>query len=263
MPVADGGEGETCEALAAALGGEWREAIVSDPLGRPIPAPWLSLQDGRAVVEAAAAVGLPLLARSERDPLRASSRGLGELLLAVHAESPASVIVGLGGSATVDGGAGMRGACASSRFRPSSCATCGRRFATPQGCSVLQKGATEGGPEARAPARRDGRAQAVRRSRGAGAAGGLGAALAALGQISSREPRRFSTSSASTKLLRATTSSSRARGRSTRRPPRKGAGRDRATVRGRGRPLCRLRRTRTRRDLRCRDDCALRRAGPR
>ncbi|HEU5264626.1 MAG TPA: glycerate kinase, partial [Gaiellaceae bacterium] len=107
MPVADGGEG-TCDALVAALGGSWRESVVSDPLGRPTPARWLSLPDGRAIVEAAAAVGLPLLAREERDPLRASSRGLGELLLAVCAESPASVVVGLGGSATVDGGAGMR-----------------------------------------------------------------------------------------------------------------------------------------------------------
>jgi glycerate kinase len=66
------------------------------------------LPDRRAVVEAAAAIGLPLLARSERDPLRASSRGLGELLAAALAESPPGLLVGLGGVATVDGGAGLR-----------------------------------------------------------------------------------------------------------------------------------------------------------
>jgi len=65
LPIADGGEG-TCEALALALGGEWREAVVSDPLGRPLPARWLLFSDGRAVVEAAAAIGLPLLAPEEQ-----------------------------------------------------------------------------------------------------------------------------------------------------------------------------------------------------
>ena len=75
LPVADGGEG-TAESLHAALGGEWREAVVSDPLGRPVSARWLLLPDGGAVVEAAAAIGLPLLAARERDPLVTSSRGL-------------------------------------------------------------------------------------------------------------------------------------------------------------------------------------------
>ena len=107
LPVADGGEG-TADALHAALGGTWHQAIVSDPLGRPHRASWLVLPDGRAVVEAAAAIGLPLLAPAERDPLVASSRGLGELVLAALRESPAALVVGLGGSATVDGGAGLR-----------------------------------------------------------------------------------------------------------------------------------------------------------
>ena len=107
LPIADGGEG-TADALHAALGGEWRQAIVSDPLGRPVSARWLLLPDGRAVVEAAAAIGLPLLADDERDPLVASSRGLGELVLAALHEQPRALLVGLGGSATVDGGAGLR-----------------------------------------------------------------------------------------------------------------------------------------------------------
>jgi len=107
LPIADGGEGTT-DALYAALGGEWRQAIVSDPLGRPVSAKWLLLPDGRAVVEAAAAIGLPLLADDERDPLIAASRGLGELVLAALLEQPRALLVGLGGSATVDGGAGLR-----------------------------------------------------------------------------------------------------------------------------------------------------------
>jgi len=181
MPVADGGEG-TCEALAAALGGEWREAIVSDPLGRPIPARWLSLPDGRAVVEAAAAIGLPLLARSERDPLRASSRGLGELLLAVLVESPASVVVGLGGSATVDGGAGMR-ECVRELPVP-TVVLCDVRTRLRDAARLFgpQKGATEEGVkelERRLDAMDELRPFAD--LEGAGAAGGLGAALAALG----------------------------------------------------------------------------------
>jgi glycerate kinase len=181
MPVADGGEG-TCEALAAALGGEWREAIVSDPLGRPIPARWLALPDGRAVVEAAAAIGLPLLARSERDPLRASSRGLGELLLAVLAESPASFVVGLGGSATVDGGAGMR-ECVR-ELSVSTVVLCDVRTRLRDAARLFgpQKGATEEGVS-----ELERRLEAMHELRpfadleGAGAAGGLGAAFAALG----------------------------------------------------------------------------------
>ena len=107
LPIADGGEG-TADALRGALGGEWREAIVSDPLGRPVSTHWLLLDDGRAVIEAAAAIGLPLLTPEERDPLVASSRGLGELALAAFREEPRELLVGLGGSATVDGGAGVR-----------------------------------------------------------------------------------------------------------------------------------------------------------
>ncbi|HTR33050.1 MAG TPA: glycerate kinase, partial [Gaiellaceae bacterium] len=106
-PVADGGEG-TAAVLHAALGGDWRTAAVSDPLGRTVGARWLLLGDGTAVVDAAEAVGLPLLADGELDPLRATTRGLGELLLATLAEQPTSLLVGVGGTATVDGGTGMR-----------------------------------------------------------------------------------------------------------------------------------------------------------
>ncbi|HSF61664.1 MAG TPA: glycerate kinase [Gaiellaceae bacterium] len=181
MPVADGGEG-TCDALVAALGGSWRESVVSDPLGRPTPARWLSLPDGRAVVEAATAIGLPLLAREERDPLRASSRGLGELLLAVFAESPASVVVGLGGSATVDGGAGMR-ECVRELPVP-TLVLCDVRTRLRDAARLFgpQKGATGDGVrelERRLAAMDELRPYAD--LEGSGAAGGLGAALAALG----------------------------------------------------------------------------------
>ncbi len=90
-PVADGGEG-TAAVIQQALGGTWHEASVSDALGRPVAAGWLLLGDGTAVVESAQAIGLPLLRRNERDPLRTSSRGLGELLLAAAAEHPARAL---------------------------------------------------------------------------------------------------------------------------------------------------------------------------
>ena len=107
LPVADGGEG-TAAVIFKAVGGTWRSAAVSDPLGRPIAAQWLLLDDGTAVVEAAAAAGLPLLAPDELDPTTTSTAGLGELILATLADKPTSLFVCVGGTATVDGGVGMR-----------------------------------------------------------------------------------------------------------------------------------------------------------
>jgi glycerate kinase len=127
-------------------------------------------------------VGLPLLAPGERDPLRASSRGLGELVLAALGTQPEALVVGLGGSATVDGGAGMREV-----LHGLPCPTlvlCDVRT-TLDGAARLfgpQKGATPEGVlelERRLAAITDLRAVAHRP--GAGAAGGLGAAFAALG----------------------------------------------------------------------------------
>jgi glycerate 2-kinase len=106
-PVADGGEG-TAAVIHAALGGTWRTAVVSDALGRPVAADWLLLEDGTAVVESAQALGLPRLRLHELDPLRATSRGLGELLLATLAVRPSSLLVCVGGTATMDGGVGLR-----------------------------------------------------------------------------------------------------------------------------------------------------------
>ena len=106
LPVADGGEG-TLDVVAPALGGKWREAEVTDPLGREVRARWVLLEDGTALVESAEAIGLGLVAEEERDPLAASSRGLGELILEVLAADPTQLVVFLGGTATVDGGAGL------------------------------------------------------------------------------------------------------------------------------------------------------------
>jgi glycerate kinase len=102
LPVADGGEG-TLDVLHSALGGEWREAEVSDAFGRPRVARWLVTADGTALLEAAEVIPLD----PERlDPFAASSRGLGEVIRAVG--QPRQLHIGLGGTANVDGGAGLR-----------------------------------------------------------------------------------------------------------------------------------------------------------
>jgi glycerate kinase len=181
LPVADGGEG-TGESLATALGGTWRSEVVSDPLGRPVSATWLLLPDGRAVVEAAAAIGLPRLAAGERDPLAASSRGFGELVQAALRSSPVALLLGLGGSATVDGGAGLREVV---RELPVPTTVLCDVRTTLGGAARLfgpQKGATVEGVrllEERLAAMAELRPYAE--LSGSGAAGGLGAALAALG----------------------------------------------------------------------------------
>jgi glycerate kinase len=178
-PIADGGEGTT-EVLFAALGGRWQEALVSDPLGRPVRARWLALPDGTAVVESAEAIGLGVL--EERDPLRASSRGLGELVAAAVAEGPRALVVGLGGSATVDGGAGMREILPALPVPTVALCDVATRLADAARLYAPQKGAT-----AEAVVELERRLAAMQDLTpfadvpGAGAAGGLGAALAALG----------------------------------------------------------------------------------
>jgi glycerate 2-kinase len=185
-PVADGGEG-TASVIHAALGGEWRTAVVADPLGRPVAATWLLLDDGTAVVDAAAAIGLPLLREDERDPLRATSRGLGELLLATLAAQPASLLVGVGGTATVDGGVGMRGVLGSwLRDVPIRIACDVRNPLLGERGAARVFGPQKGADpdcvdelEARLAALKE--LAAVRDLPGAGAGGGLGAAFAAMG----------------------------------------------------------------------------------
>jgi glycerate kinase len=111
-PMADGGEG-TLAAIAAALGDrcERRMAAVHDPLGRPVAAEWLLVDEGHgAFLERAAASGLARLAPEERTPesaRRASTRGTGELIRDALDAGVRQITIGLGGSATTDGGAGM------------------------------------------------------------------------------------------------------------------------------------------------------------
>ena len=105
LPLADGGEG-TLEILTDALDGSIREAAVSDPLGRRIRAKYGTAGD-LAVIEVAQACGLGLLSPVERNPLTATTRGVGELILAAFRDGCRRFLVGLGGSATCDGGAGM------------------------------------------------------------------------------------------------------------------------------------------------------------
>jgi glycerate 2-kinase len=181
LPVADGGEG-TALVLHAALGGEWRSARVADPLGRPVEARWLLLPDGRGVVEAAAAIGLPLLALEERDPRRASSRGLGELVLAALDGGATSLVVALGGSATVEGGAGLLSVVSELPVPTRALCDVRTRLADAARLFGPQKGAS-----AEDVAFLEERLAAMDELRpfaelpGSGAAGGLGAALAFLG----------------------------------------------------------------------------------
>ncbi len=107
VPLADGGEGTT-ETICRAAGGELLSCRVHDALGREVSAPYAWLPDSRLVVcEMSAAAGLAQLAPNERDPLRASTFGVGELLRAALARQPREIVIGLGGSATNDGGFGL------------------------------------------------------------------------------------------------------------------------------------------------------------
>ena len=107
IPIADGGEG-TVQALVAATGGSLRQTLVRGPLGAPVRATWGMLGDATtAVIEMAAASGLPLLASDERNPLTACTWGTGELVRAALDAGVTSIILGIGGSATNDGGTGF------------------------------------------------------------------------------------------------------------------------------------------------------------
>ena len=107
VPVADGGEG-TVQALVDATGGTMMEQVVTGPLGEPVKAFYGLLGDGRtAAIEMAAAAGLPLVPPEKRDPRKTTTFGVGELILAAYTRGSRHFIIGIGGSATNDGGAGM------------------------------------------------------------------------------------------------------------------------------------------------------------
>lgn len=107
VPMADGGEG-TAEVICDALGGSWVNCTAYDPLGREIEARYVWVEEGKlAIMEMSEVAGMRRLCESERDPLRANTFGVGEMLLNAARRSVDQIIIGLGGSATNDGGFGM------------------------------------------------------------------------------------------------------------------------------------------------------------
>src|SRR4029453_3229032 len=107
VPMADGGEG-TAEAICEARGGSWLKCRAHDPIGREIEARYGWIEDGKlAVMEMSEAAGMRRLSEDERDPVRATTFGVGEMILNAASRGAIEIIIGLGGSATNDGGFGM------------------------------------------------------------------------------------------------------------------------------------------------------------
>jgi glycerate kinase len=107
VPMADGGEG-TAEAICEARSGSWLKCKAHDPIGREIDARYGWIEDGKlAVMEMSEAAGMRRLAENERDPVRATTFGVGEMILDATSRGANEIIIGLGGSATNDGGFGM------------------------------------------------------------------------------------------------------------------------------------------------------------
>ncbi len=106
-PIADGGEG-TVDAIVSATGGEWIEKSVKNPLGKPILAKYgINIKTQTAIIEMAAASGITLISESERNPLHTTTYGVGELILDAIQKGCRKFVIGIGGSATNDGGIGM------------------------------------------------------------------------------------------------------------------------------------------------------------
>lgn len=105
-PLADGGEG-TVDALIAGLGGECVEITVTGPMHTPVNAKYGILHDGTAIMEMSAAAGITLVAHDERDPMIATTYGVGEMIADAIKRGCRRFLIGIGGSATNDGGVGM------------------------------------------------------------------------------------------------------------------------------------------------------------
>ena len=191
VPVADGGEG-TVDAVVDCLGGCKVTAEVSDPLGRPVLAEY-GIAGELAIIESAAACGLTLLAPEERNPLVTTTLGLGELILDALRHGCKRFIIGLGGSATNDGGRGMietpglLEAAAGAEFTVAC--DVDTPFVGPQGASRVfgpQKGASSSEVETLELRMQEYALEILQRTgldvrdmKGAGAAGGLGGAFRA------------------------------------------------------------------------------------
>lgn len=138
IPVADGGEG-TVEALIPGLGGSMVEVTVTGPLGEPVKAAYgIVPERGLAVMEIAAAAGLPLVPEARRDPMETTTYGVGELIRDAVGRGCRDFLIGLGGSATSDGGLGMLAALGfaftDKDGRPAG--VTGRSLGAVAGCSV-------------------------------------------------------------------------------------------------------------------------------
>ena len=190
MPLSDGGEGFAA-CLAGCLGGVFRTVPVHDPLGRPLEARYALLENGRiAVIETAAASGLTLLNPEELDPLNASSIGTGELMQDAVQQGVEEIWIGLGGTAVMDCGAGLLQALAPlpDSIRIHAFYDADVPLTGPGGAPAVfgpQKGAdAQGVAELERRFRRQAKAWKEaygidpERLPGAGAAGGIGAALA-------------------------------------------------------------------------------------
>jgi glycerate 2-kinase len=187
VPLADGGEG-TLDALLAA-GGSRRVTRVTGPLGDRVDAEWGLLSDGTAVVEAARASGLELVA-GRNDPLRATTRGTGECIAAAARAGARRIVVGVGGSATTDGGLGAVETLGWSLAGLDVVVACDvmTHFLDAARVYAPQKGATEAQVELltrrleRLAQQFESRTGVdVRELEGGGAAGGLAGGLAAIG----------------------------------------------------------------------------------
>ncbi|MFL5960014.1 MAG: glycerate kinase [Gaiellaceae bacterium] len=187
LPLADGGEG-----TLDVLGGGNRRTTVTGPLEAPVDAEWRLEEDGTALVEAALACGLTLAGGPKRnDPLRATSRGVGELVLAAVAAGAHRIVVAVGGVACTDGGLDavealqpflplpvpLEVACdVEARFLEAADVFAPQKGATPEQVAILRERL-----EDVAHRYRDELGVDVRDLPGAGAAGGLGGGLAAIG----------------------------------------------------------------------------------
>lgn len=179
MPLSDGGPG-FIDVLRANLGGTLHEVVVADPLGRPVVAQWLE-HDGIAYLEAAQANGLALLEPAERDPWLATTRGVGELIADAM---PLPIVIGLGGSATNDGGRGAVEVLGDARPDLTIATDVDSPLLGPEGATygfAPQKGATDLAALEQRMEAWAAQNPTLAEAPGAGAAGGLGFGLMLLG----------------------------------------------------------------------------------
>jgi glycerate kinase len=184
-PLTDGGPGFV-DVLHTVLGGTVHTEQVTGPLGEPVTATWLE-HDGTAYVESAQANGLHLVPKAGRRPLDATTRGVGELMVAARDAGVDRIVIGLGGSATTDGGKGMLEAVSGEWPKLIAATDVENPLLGPHGAAHTfgpQKGASPQDVaelETRLEAFSAGKGVQLRDEPGAGAAGGLGYGLFLLG----------------------------------------------------------------------------------